>query len=336
MTRRLKGFSRLYENAVLGAFARSHHYGNRGRKTKGARTGNHQHRYSHGKSVFKAVACKEPDYGRNESYSHDRRNENPGYLVGKAGDRSLGSARFLHEAHYLTYGCIFAHAVAPYLYETGFVDGGGYDFVALAFFYGYALACYSRFVHRRGSRDDFSVRRDTFAGAYHENVSRRQLPRLNFDFLTVSFHGRRLWRQIHQLLYGLAGFALGAGFHIFSHRDQSENHGRRLKVYVGAVFVNQRHVAGFVPVSYSEQSENAVNYGCPRAHRNEAVHVGAASYKGRKSLHEKLPVQEHDRNQKQHLNHNHCQRIFRVVVVSQEHRPHGHRHQRNEQHHRPD
>lgn len=61
---------------------------------------------------------------------------------------------------------------------------------------------------------------------YYNGVSHQHLLNRDFHLLAVALHSGGFGRQIHQAGQCFAGLAFGAGFQIFAHRNQRQNHNR--------------------------------------------------------------------------------------------------------------
>ena len=141
-------------------------------------------------------------------------------------------------------------------------------------------------------------------------------------------------RQLHQAFQGVGGPSLRTGLQHFSHCNQRQNHGRRLKIKFVHIRHNTRRILPQLGIRHGKQRVGAVHEGSSRSQRHQRIHVGRSMEQALESADEKLLVNHHDNHcQKQlHKSHGHMvlSQKFRQRPVPH-HMSHGYIHQRNQE-----
>ena len=194
-------------------------------------TADHQHGDSprQGKS-YRSVQDDQPDKCHHQGDGDDRRHEDAGDGVRKFCDRCLGGRRVADHLNDLGQRTVLSDPGRLTAQETGLVEGRGGHLIAGLFVYRNTFTRQRRLVDRARSLQDDTVHGYIFTRANDKDIPFSDIVDAHFLFLSVPDHRRCFGRQLHQALEGVRRPALGPGFQHLADRDQSQNHGRGLKV----------------------------------------------------------------------------------------------------------
>ena len=310
------------EDAVFGRLSGAHHDGHGCGKPQRTGAGDDEHGDGAGKGEFKACSGNEPDDGGQNGDDDDCRNEHAADPIRKPGDGRFGIARFIHQTDDLRQGGVVAHAGGTEAEGAILIDGGGDDRIALSLFYGDAFPGDGGLVQIAVSLRDHPIHGNAHAGTDNHDVSRHDLFSGNGDFFTVPDDDCGFGSQVHQLAQRVGGFGFGAGFQIFSHRHQRQNHGGGFKIELMGIVMYQFHVIVAKPRSQTIHGENSINKGSGRTDGHQGVHVRGPHDERLKTGLEKVPVNEKHRNGQKQLGERRNQRIFRSHKNAGNGKPH--------------
>ena len=296
----------LEEDAVFGAHSVAHHDGHRGGQAQGAGTADDQHRDAPGQGKGQILAQQEPDQGGHHRNGDDRRDKDARHPVSDLGDGGLGGGGVADHPNDLGQGGILAHPGGLAPQKARLVDGGGRDGVAGGLVHRDALAGEGALVDGAGALQHHPVHRDVFAGPDHKLIPPADLLDGHRDLFALPQEGGGLGGQLHQALEGAGGLALAAGFQHLAHRDEGEDHGRRLKVQLHHIIHHPGGIAVDLGVGHLKDRVGAPDKGGGGPQGHQGVHVGGAVQQALETADEKLLVDDHDDAGQQQLNQGHC------------------------------
>ena len=336
------GFQRsggLEQDAVLRAQTVAHHDGHG--RCQAQRTGaaDDQHRDAAGQRIAQFTAQQQPHDGGDHCNGDDGRHEETGHGIGDFCNGGLGGGGIADHLDDLGKGGVLAHAGGLALEEAGLVGGGSAHLVTLGLVHGDALAGEGALVHGAGAFQHDAVHGHVLARAHHEDVTLLHLLDGHRYFRAVPQQGGGLGGQLHQALEGIGGLALGAGFQHLAHRDEGQDHRRRLKVELHHIVHDQLAVAVHLGAGHGKQRVGAPHKACHGAQRHQRVHVGRAVDEALEAVDEELLVDDHHDARQQQLHKAHGD-VVAVEPVRQgpapHHVAHGEVHQHQQKAHRCD
>ena len=329
----------LEQDAVFGAHAVAHHDGHRRGKAKSTGAADDQHRDAAGQRIAQFTAQQQPHDGGDHRNGDDGRHEETGHGIGNFCNGGLGGGGIADHLDDLGKGGVLAHAGGLALEEAGLVGGGSAHLVTLGLVHRDALAGQGALVHGAGAFQHDAVHGHVLARAHHEDVTLLHLLDGHRYFRAVPQQGGGLGGQLHQALEGVGGLALGAGFQHLAHRDEGQDHGRRLKVELHHIVHDQLAVAVHLGAGHGKQRVGAPHKACHGAQRHQRVHVGRAVDEALEAVDEELLVDDHHDARQQQLDKAHGNMVA-VKPVGQRPAPHhvahGEVHQHQQKAHRCD
>ena len=292
------------ENAQLRAPSRARHNGRGRGKPQCARAGNHQHAHGglHGKRG--AFAEYAPQNGRRQRKQNDQRHKYGGHAVGRARNRRLGRARFLHQRQNLIQAHVRAAPLRAHCERAVQTHACAQHRIALVQRDWRAFAREHGHIQPSVAGENFAVGGHHVAPAHENRISGGNLRRRNDRLIAAANHARRLRAQPLQPRNGLAGAHARQRFGILAQRHQRQNHGGAVKIQVHLM----RHAGGQLPRAH-HQLEQTVGRGRARAQRNQRVHVGREVNERFPAAGEYIPAQNNDWKQQNQLHHGGGERI---------------------------
>ena len=301
----LQGNRCLEHNAVLCPHPVAYHDGHRSRKSQGAGAADHQHGNSSGQRKARRLACDQPYRDGHKGDPDHRRDEYAGYPVRHLGDGRFCSRRITHHLDDLGKRRVLAHPGRLAFQETGLIERRSRHPIPGVFIHRDALAGQGRFIDRADPFQHNAVHRYIFTGPYDEHIAFAHL--INGDCLldAVPHHRGCLRRQFHQTFQSVRGPAFGAGLQHLAHRDQGQDHGRRLKIKLMHIRHHARHIAPHLGVRHGKQGVQAVPVGRPGPKRHQGIHVRRPVDQSFKPADEELLVDHHDSGRQKELDQPH-------------------------------
>ena len=311
----------LEQDAVFGAHAVAHHDGHRRGKAQSTGAADDQHRDAAGQRIAQLTAQKQPDHGGDHCNADDRRHKEAGHGVGYLGDGSLGGGGIAHHPDDLGQGGVLTHTGGFAPQKAGLVGRGSAHLVPGGLVHRDALAGQGAFVHGAAAFQHDAVHRDVLTGAHHKDVALLYLLDGYGHLGTIPQQGGRFGGQLHQALQCIGGLALGAGLQHLAHRDQGQDHGRRLKVELHHIVHDQLVVAVHLCAGHGKQGVGAPHKAGHGAHGHQRVHVGGAVDQPLEAIDEELLVDHHHDARQQQLDKAHGNMVA-VKPVGQRPAPH--------------
>ena len=270
----LQSFCGFNEDAVRCASAGAYHDGSRSRQSQSAGAGDHQYRYRDGHGELKGRAADQPYHHRKKGDTDDDWHKNPSHLVGQFGDRSLGAGGFVHQLDDLTEGGLVAHFVGPHPEIAALVDGGTDDLISSLLVHGNALASNGALIHRAAALKQHAVHRNALSGLDDQNVAFLHLFGGNDSFHTVPNHRGLLGGQVHQLIDGVRGAALGPRLKEFAQSDEGKDGACSLKIEVMGELVHHCQISITKAPGNLIKGIYSISQRGPGAQGDQRVHVG--------------------------------------------------------------
>ena len=266
----------LKQHTHLCAPASSDHDCNRRGKAQRTGAGNNQNRDGIVQAELHGVTHEHPRSKGQRGNCHYNRNKDTGNFVCHSGNRRFGTACILYHADNLSEGSVFTNLVGAELQIALLADRCSGHLIAHTLLHRHALAGQGTLVYGRTSADHRTVHRNAAAGTDNHDVPHLYIFHRHFNSGITPPDAGGFRAQVHQSTDGITGLALCPGFQVFSKSNQGQNHSRRFKIEIVAVFRDNLHFSMSQRPRHTKQSGNAINQCCKAANGNQGIHVGAA------------------------------------------------------------
>ena len=311
--RRFQRLSRLNQNAVLRANARTDHNSHRRCQSQRAGAGNYQHGNAHGQRKGEALARQHPHNKRHQCDAHNHRHKNAADLVRQLGNRCLGRGGFLHQMHDLHQGGVLAHLLCLHQNRACLVHAARNQLIPGLLIHGNALAGNCGLIHRRDTLQQLTVYRHALAGLHLHRIAQPHLGQRHNDCLAVADHRCGIRRKLHQLANCVAGLALSPRLKEFAQRNQRQDHHGGLEVQLHARRVHCLLIVVRQGKNHLIQREDAVHQRRAGTHRNQRIHVRLPHKETLEAIAEKFSIDENHRQRQQKLRERIRQHVLHAI-----------------------
>ena len=305
LARLLQRHSGFEQDSVFRTHTISDHNSHRRGQTQGAGAADDKNGNSPGQSKAKGLSCQEPHQRCDNRYGNDRRNKHTGDLVRHLGNGCLGGSGIADHADDLGQRRILPHPGGPAGQKARLVQGGCGNTVARCFVHRDALTSEGRLIDSAVALHHDTVHRNALPGPHHKQIAGLHRVNGNLRLHSVSEHNSSFGSQLHEALQGVGGLSLGTGLQHFSHGDQRQDHGGRLKIELHHIFHDGVHIPTHLGAGHGKQGVGAVDKGGRGSQGHQGVHIGRPVPEAPEAADEEFLVNHHDDDRQQQLGQAH-------------------------------